>query len=56
MWENNQEMLQQYCDNNDQTNPTLINHGYFKYSTKIDVLHHKYNNLHRGDHEVGTQY
>ena len=30
MWENNQEMLQQYCDNNDQTNPILVNYGYFK--------------------------
>ena len=42
MWENNQEMLQQYCDNNDQTNTTLVIMVLSKYGTKSDVLFHKY--------------
>lgn len=42
MLENNQEMLQQYCDNNDQTNMTLVIMVLSKYSTKSEVLFHKY--------------
>ena len=43
MWENNQEMLQKYCDNNDQTNMTLVTMVILTAPNNY-VLHHKFDN------------
>ena len=51
MKENNQEMLQQYCDNNDQTNMALVIMVYQNTAPKMMCCSTNMDNKgHRGDH------